>query len=192
MRRVVIALLAGLSVLPVHSFIGRAWPVAATLVAQTPVPARPPDVIYVGTPPDVVDAMLKSVKVGPTDVVYDLGCGDGRIVITAAKQYGARGVGIDLDPQRIKEARANALQAGVSDRVRFIEGDLFDASISDATVVALYLIPSVNLRLQPKFMRELKPGTRVVSHAFGIGDWKPDEELNVNGRRVFRFTVPTP
>ena len=163
---------------------------AAALMAQTQAPSRSPDVIYVATPPDVVDAILRVAKVGPTDVVYDLGCGDGRIVITAAKQYGARGVGIDIDPQRIKEATTNAQQAGVSDKVRFVEADLFEANISDATVVALYLIPSLNLKLRPKLMRDLKPGTRVVSHAFGIGDWKPEQELNVNGRRVFLWTIP--
>ncbi len=151
---------------------------------------RLPDVIYVPTPQDVVEAMLKAAQVTATDVVYDLGCGDGRIVITAAQEYGARGVGVDIDPQRIKEAAANARQAGVADKVRFLDADLFETDISEATVVALYLLPSLNEKLQPKLMRELRPGTRVVSHAFGIGDWKPERELDVNGRRVFLWTVP--
>ena len=149
-----------------------------------------PDVIYVATPADVVDAMLKVANVKATDVVYDLGCGDGRIVITAAKEYGARGVGFDIDPQRIKEATANAQQAGVADRVRFVEADLFEANLSGASVVTVYLLSSLNLKLRPKMMRELKPGTRVVSHAFDMGDWKPERELNVKGRGVFLWTIP--
>jgi len=153
-------------------------------------PSRLPDVIYVATPLDVVEAMLKAAKVNSSDIVYDLGCGDGRIVITAAKEYGASGVGIDLDPQRIKEATTNAHQAGVADRVRFLQADLFEANISEASVVALYLLPSLNLRLRPKLMRDLKAGTRLVSHAFDMGDWKPELELNVNGRRVFLWTIP--
>ena len=162
---------------------------AVALTGQTQTAARLPDVIYVATPPDVVDAMLKVANVKPTDLVYDLGCGDGRIVITAAQGYGARGVGIDIDPQRIKEATANAQLAGVSDKVRFIQADLFEANISEATVVMLYLLPSLNEKLRPKLMKELKPGTRIVSHAFEIGDWKPEKELNVNGRRVYMWTI---
>jgi SAM-dependent methyltransferase len=162
---------------------------AVVLRGQTQTAARLPDVIYVATPLDVVDAMLKVANVKPTDVVYDLGCGDGRIVITAAQEYGARGVGVDIDPQRIKEATANAQLAGVSDKVRFIQADLFEATISEATVVTLYLLPSLNEKLRPKLMNELKPGTRVVSHAFEIGDWKPEKELNVNGRRVYMWTI---
>jgi SAM-dependent methyltransferase len=164
---------------------------AVALRGQTQTAARLPDVIYVATPPDVVNAMLKVANVKPTDLVYDLGCGDGRIVIAAAQGYGARGVGIDIDPQRIKEATANAQLAGVNDKVRFIQADLFEADISEATVVTLYLLPSLNEKLRPKLMKELKPGTRVVSHAFEIGDWKPEKELNVNGRRVYMWTIPT-
>src|SRR5919109_1152283 len=134
-------------------------------------PALARDVPYVPTPERVVDKMLELAKVGPQDVVYDLGSGDGRIVIAAARKHGARGVGIDIDPQRIKEGRDNARRAGVADRVEFREGDLFKADIGDATVVTLYLMSSVNLRLRPKLLNELKPGTRVVSHAFGMGDW---------------------
>jgi precorrin-6B methylase 2 len=160
------------------------------LTAQTQAPARQPDVIYVPTPPEVVDAMLKLANVKAGDVVYDLGCGDGRIVITAAQKYGARGVGIDIDPQRIKEATANAQKAGVTDRVKFMETDLFETNISEANVVTLYLLPSLNLKLQPKLMRELKPGTRIVSHSFDMGSWKPDQELTVEGRHIYLWTIP--
>ncbi len=158
--------------------------------APAPAPSRTPDVIYVPTPPDVVDAMLKLAKIGKDDVLYDLGCGDGRIVIAAAKQYGARGVGIDIDPQRIKEAEANAKAAGVSDRVSFRLGDLFEADLSPATAVSLYLLTSLNLKLRPKLLSELKPGTPVVSHQFDMGDWKADETLELAGRRVYLWTVP--
>jgi SAM-dependent methyltransferase len=164
-------------------------PAGRSTVALAQAAARLPDVIYVPTPPDVVEAMLRAADVKPIDVVYDLGCGDGRIVIAAAKQYGAHGVGIDIDPERIKEATANAERAGVTDKVRFLQADLFEADLSDATVVALYLLPSINEKLRPKLMRELKPGTRVVSHAFDMGDWKPDRQLNVNGRRVLLWTI---
>ena len=156
---------------------------------QKPV-TRTPDVIYVPTPPEVVDAMLKTARVSSKDVVYDLGCGDGRIVIAAAKQYGAQGVGVDIDPERIKEARANAAAAGVTDRVTFVQGDLFEMDLRPASVVTLYLLESLNLKLQPKLVSELKPGTRIVSHAFSMGAWKADDELTVDGRRVYLWTVP--
>jgi ribosomal protein L11 methylase PrmA len=153
-------------------------------------PLRSPDVIFVPTPQEVVDAMLKLAKVTKNDVVYDLGSGDGRIPITAAKTYGARGVGIDIDPQRIKEATENLKNAGVGDRVKFLNQDLFTTDISEATVVTLYLLPSLNLKLMPKLNKELKPGTRIVSHAFDMGDAKPQETLNVNGRTVYFWTTP--
>jgi ribosomal protein L11 methylase PrmA len=153
-------------------------------------PLRSPDVIFVPTPQEVVDAMLKLAKVTKNDVVYDLGSGDGRIPITAAKTYGARGVGIDIDPQRIKEAAENLKTAGVGDRVKFLNQDLFTTDISEATVVTLYLLPSLNLKLLPKLNKELKPGTRIVSHAFDMGDAKPTETLNVNGRTVYFWTTP--
>ena len=153
-------------------------------------PAREPDIFYVPTPPDVVDAMLEVAGVGPDDVVYDLGSGDGRIVIAAARDYGARGVGIDIDPQRIAEARENAEQAGVSNRVTFMEGDMFEADLSEATVVALYLLTELNLRLRPKLLSELEPGDRVVSHAFGMGDWEPEQLLDIDGRKVYYWRVP--
>jgi len=161
---------------------------AQTTGAQAPL--RSPDVIFVPTPQEVVDAMLEVAKVTKTDVVYDLGSGDGRIPITAAKKYGARGVGIDIDPQRIKEANANAEAAAVTDKVKFLNQDLFTTDISQATVVTLYLLPSLNLKLLPKLKAELKPGTRIVSHAFDMGDWKPEQTLNVNGRTVYYWTIP--
>jgi ribosomal protein L11 methylase PrmA len=158
--------------------------------ATQPAPTRTPDVIFVPTPEEVVEAMLNVAKVTKNDVVYDLGCGDGRIVIMAAQKYGARGIGIDLDPQRIEEANANAKKAGVADRVKFMQADLFTTDISEATVVTLYLLPSLNVKLMPKLMKELRPGTRVVSHAFDMGDWKPEETLEVDGRRVYYWTIP--
>lgn len=143
-----------------------AYEPAHLLLAQaTATPRRSPDVVFVPTPNAVVDKMLEMAKVTAKDVVYDLGCGDGRIVITAAQKYNARAVGIDIDPQRIAEATANAKAAKVTDRVRFIEGDLFEADITPATVVTLYLLTRLNEKLQPKLLRDLKPGTRVVSHA---------------------------
>lgn len=158
--------------------------------ATTQAPLRSPDVIFVPTPQEVVDAMLKLAKVTQTDVIYDLGSGDGRIPVTAAKTYGARGVGIDIDPQRIREANENAKAAGVTDKVKFLNQDLFTTDISEASVVTLYLLPSLNLKLMPKLMKELKPGTRIVSHAFDMGDWKPEQTLNVNGRTVYFWTIP--
>ena len=164
--------------------------IAAPSSAQQPAPLRSPDVIFVPTPQEVVDAMLKLAKVGPNDVVYDLGSGDGRTPITAAKTYGARGVGIDIDPQRIREATENLKTSGMGDKVKFLNQDLFTTPIGEATVVTLYLLPSLNLKLLPKLNAELKPGTRVVSHAFDMGDIKPQQTLNVNGRTVYFWTVP--
>jgi len=167
--------------------------ILAALVAPSSAqqaPLRSPDVIFVPTPQEVVDAMLKLAKVTKNDVVYDLGSGDGRIPITAAKTYGARGVGIDIDPQRIKEATENLKNANVGDRVKFLNQDLFTTDISEATVVTLYLLPSLNLKLMPKLNKELKPGTRIVSHAFDMGDAKPTETLNVNGRTIYFWTTP--
>ncbi|MBM3819520.1 MAG: class I SAM-dependent methyltransferase [Acidimicrobiia bacterium] len=158
--------------------------------AQQPAPLRSPDVIFVPTPQEVVDAMLKLAKVTNSDVVYDLGSGDGRIPITAARTYGARGVGIDIDPQRIREATENLKASGQESRVRFLNQDLFTTNISEATVVTLYLLPSLNLKLIPKLNAELKPGTRVVSHAFDMGDAKPISTQNVNGRTIYFWTIP--
>jgi SAM-dependent methyltransferase len=149
------------------------------LAAQSAQPRRKPDVPYVPTTDLAVAAMLKLADVKKGDVVYDLGCGDGRIVITAAKQMGARGVGIDINPQRISEARENARKAGVEKLVRFEENDLFQADIRGASVVTLFLLPEINLKLRPKLLRDLKPGTRIVSNTFDMGDWKPDKESTV-------------
>lgn len=147
------------------------------------------DVPFVPTPERVVAKMLEVAKVGPKDVVYDLGSGDGRIVIAAAKK-GARGIGIDIDPERIREARENARRAGVTKRVEFRESDLFKADFSDATVVTLYLLSGVNLKLRPKLLAELKPGTRIVSHGFDMGDWKPAGTYTVGTSTVYYWVVP--
>ena len=166
----------------------------AAVVSQQHAPKRTPDVIFVPTPQEVVDVMLQMAQVDKNDVVYDLGCGDGRLVITAAKKFGARGVGIDIDPQRIQESTDNARNAGVTDKVKFLEADLFETDISPATVVTLYLLPELNRRLQPKLLASLKPGTPIVSHDFDMGDWKPDEQREVTGpsrtHKVYLWHVP--
>ncbi len=160
--------------------------VAATLfataaAAQNPQPRREPDVPFVPTTEEAVAAMLKLADVKKSDIVYDLGCGDGRIVIAAAKIYGAHAVGIDINPVRLAEANENLKKAGpeVAKLVRFEENDLFQADIHEATVVTLFLLSSVNLKLRPKLLADLKPGTRVVSNTFDMGDWKPEKEFTV-------------
>ena len=150
---------------------------------------RKPDVHFVVTRQPVVEAMLRLVAVRKEDVVYDLGSGDGRIVITAAKRYGARGVGIELDTGLIRTATRKAREAGVADRVRFLRQDLFATDISSATVVTLYLGPALNLRLRPMLYRALRPGTRVVSHGWDMGDWQPDARHEVDGRSLFFWTL---
>lgn len=148
------------------------------------------DVPYVPTPPDVVQTMLEMGGVKQGDVLYDLGCGDGRIVITAARRYGARGVGIDIDPERIREARANAREQGVAERVEFRVDDLFKSDFSEATVVTLYLLPTINQRLRPQLWRQLKVGTRVVSHEFDMGEeWPSDRTEMVGGRSIHLWTI---
>lgn len=137
------------------------------------------DVPYVPSKPEVVEEMLRMAQVGKNDILYDLGCGDGRIVITAARLYGTRGVGVDIDPDRIRESRENAAQAGVSDLVKFLEQDLFEADFHEATVVSLYLLTSVNLRLRPRLLAQLRPGTRIVSHNYAMDTWKPDQSSMV-------------
>src|SRR5260370_3756535 len=149
-------------------------------VAQTAQPKHEPDVTYVPTTEEAVKAMLKLADVKTSDIVYDLGCGDGRIVIAAAREYGAHGVGIDINAERIAEAKENAKKAGVENLVRFEENDLFDADIHQASVVTLFLLSSVNLKLRPKLLKDLKPGTRIVSNTFGMDDWKPDKELTLD------------
>ena len=152
---------------------------------------RSPDVVFVPTPYEAVDAMLKVAKVGKSDVVYDLGSGDGRIPIMAVQKFNAaRAIGIDINPERIREAEANLKAAGLGDRVRFLNEDLFEANISEATVVTLYLLPGLNLKLLPKLLAELKPGTRIVSHAFDMGSWKPQQTLNASGSTVYFWTIP--
>ena len=152
------------------------------------------DVPYVPTKYPVVDEMLRMAKIEKGDIVYDLGCGDGRLVVGAAQKYCARGVGIDIDPERIQESRENAAKAGVSNLVQFFEGDLFQADFHDASVMTLYLLTSVNLKLRPKLIRELRPGTRVVSHNFGMGDWQADESSSVMvddiSHEVYLWIVP--
>lgn len=148
------------------------------------------DVPYVPTPQDVVDRMLQMAKVRQNDVVYDLGCGDGRIVITAADRFKARGVGIDINPERIREAQANAKKAGVSDRVQFRVGDLFKSDFAPATVVTLYLLPDINVKLRPQLWRQLRVGTRIVSHAFDMGEeWPPEQTQNVAGKTIYAWTI---
>jgi len=162
--------------------------------AASATPRKKPDILYVPTPQQLVDVMLDMAKVTRDDIVYDLGCGDGRLVITAAKKFGATGVGIDIDPQRISESRQNARRAGVEGKVRFLEQDLFESDFHDATVVTLYLLSELNLRLRPHIFAQLKPGTRVVSHAFKMGDWEPDAhktiEINGNSYDAYCWVVP--
>jgi ribosomal protein L11 methylase PrmA len=162
---------------------------AGIAAAQDEQPSRKPDVTFVPTPVEVVDQMLELAQVTSKDVVYDLGCGDGRIVITAAKKYGARGVGIDIDPRLIEEARTNAREEGVRDQVAFYEEDLFESDIHDASVVTLYLLTSLNKRLRPKLWQDLKVGTRIVSHAFDMGDWKAEKMVISAGRPVYLWTI---
>ena len=164
-------------------------------ISTAPPPPRL-DVIYVPTADEIVRAMLDTAQVGPGDVVYDLGCGDGRIVIAAAALYGARGVGVDLDPARIREAEEAAYRAGVSDRVKFVVQDLFATDVSEATVVALYLSSDINQRLKPRLLGELKPGSRVVSHQFDMGDWRPQRVVDVAvagaPHRVYLWRIADP
>lgn len=179
-----------------RSMIGAACIVLSALTglgASTALPAQEtakPDVIYVPTPPEVVDAMLKMAQVRKGDVLYDLGSGDGRIPIAAARTYGVRAVGIDIDPQRIAEAKANAKVAQVEDKVTFRQEDLFKTDFSEASVVTLYLLDTLNEKLRPRLLAELKPGTRIVSHAFRMGDWEPEKSEDVNGRMIYFWTVP--
>lgn len=163
---------------------------SARLTARPQAPAAEPDVIFVPTPQPIVEAMLDMAQVTSADVVYDLGSGDGRVVITAAKKYGARGVGIEIDPALVRQSRAAAVAAGVADRVTFIEGNIFTADIHEATVVTLYLLQSLNERLRPKFVRELRPGTRLVSHVFNMGpEWPPVKATRIDGHPVALWVV---
>ncbi len=153
---------------------------------------RMPDVIFVPTPTVVVEEMLRMADIKPGEMVYDLGCGDGRIVIAAAREFGARGIGVDIDPKRIEESKVNAEKARVTDRVQFQRADLFTMNFSDADVVMLYLLPALNVRLRPRLLDELRPGTRIVSHAFMMGDWQPDERAQVGNpeKSVYFWLIP--
>lgn len=168
--------------------------VACTNTQRAPVhtPRKDLDVPYVPTPQELVLAMLRLANVQRGDVLYDLGCGDGRIVITAAEKFGARGTGVDLDPQHIEEAEDYARQAGVARRVRFLVQDLFETDLHEATVVTIYLLPQVNIQLRPKLLRDLKPGTRVVSHAFDMDEWQPDREIETGGTLLYLWIIPAP
>jgi hypothetical protein len=187
-KRLFTGLIVGLSIVGVgvgctqqRDFQADAQTQAPATQPQTQAPERAPDVPYVPTPEAVVDRMLQIAKVNSNDVVYDLGSGDGRIPITAVREYNARrAVGVDINPERVREANQNAQQANVTDRVE----------LRNASVVTLYLLPEVNLRLRPKLLNELKPGTRIVSHAFDMGDWKPDRVETVDGRNIYFWTVP--
>ncbi len=168
--------------------------VLGAVLAGIPVAAQQTevkkDVPYVPTPPEVVEAMLNLGSVHAGDIHYDLGCGDGRIVVMAVQKFGAaRGTGYDIDPERIKEANENAKQAGVTDKARFILGNLFDADFRDASIVTLYLLPDVNLKLRPKLLKDLKVGARIVSHQFDMGDWAPDKRIEIGWRTVYLWTV---
>ena len=167
---------------------------AVTVAHAQTEPLRAPDVPYEPSVMPVVQTMLDMAKVGASDVVFDLGCGDGRIVIAAVKERGARGVCVDIDPQRIAEARENARKAGVAGRIEFLNQDLFKTDISSATVVMLYLWPHINLQLRPKLLADLKPGTRIVSHLHDMGDWKPERtvyvHVNARDRAIHFWTIP--
>lgn len=181
MKTVVLSLLASLA------FAG---PACAQAQAESEAASAKPDVHYVPTPHRVVDAMLEMAKVKAGDRLYDLGSGDGRIPIAAAKQHGIRATGIDIDPARIREANANAQKEGVTKLVDFRRADLFKSDFSDASVVTLYLLPSLNERLRPKLLAELKPGTRIISHAFRMGDWEPEQTREVDSSTIYMWTVP--
>lgn len=169
------------------------WHPAASVDAEPTRPQRKLDVWYVPTTHEVVDRMLDEAKIRPTDVVYDLGCGDGRMVIAAAKKFGTRGVGVDLDPARIREARARAKAAGVERLVTFHVGDLFETDLREATVVMLYLLPELNRRLKPKLFAELPAGARVVSHDFDMGrQWPPDRAVKLGSDGIYVWIMPPP
>ena len=172
---------------------------AAALEPQSPLyqlaQAQPrrnqaPDVIFVPTPQEVVDEMLRLANVKKGDVLYDLGSGDGRIPVTAAKKFGVRAVGIDIDPERIQEANENAKKNGVTSLVKFRNEDLFQADFHEATVVTLYLLPDLNVKLMPRLMEQLKPGSRIVSHQFDMGTWRPDKRVELSGRTIYLWTIP--
>ena len=189
-RRFPIQLMRGLSAIASVGAFAAPPALPGGFVGMAAAKAAEFDVPYVPTPEHVVRKMLDMAAVGPSDFVIDLGSGDGRILVAAARDRGARGLGVDIDPKRVREAHAIARLEGVSDRVSFRQQDLFSTSIRDATVVTLYLIPSVNLRLRPKLLTELRPGTRIVSHAFDLGDWEPDRMEESEGATLYHWIVP--
>ncbi len=176
------------------SLIGLLSAVGLAFLSLAAFQERYPDVPYVPTPEMVVEAMLSMAEVNKDDMIYDLGCGDGRIVITAAKMFGSRGIGIDIDPQRIKECHENAKKAGVEGRVEFFQTDLFEADFSKASVVTLYFLTEINLRLRPKLLAELSPGTRIVSHDFNMGKWEADKDVLIEDEwevhSVYLWIIP--
>ncbi len=172
------------------ALIAFAAPACALAQPESTATSATPDVIFVPTPHEVVAAMLEMAKVKAGDRLYDLGSGDGRIPIAAARKFGIRATGIDIDPQRIREANANAQEAGVTKLVDFRQANLFTSDFSDASVITLYLLDSLNEKLRPKLLAELKPGTRIVSHAFRMGDWQPEQTRTVSGNMIYMWTVP--
>jgi tRNA G37 N-methylase Trm5 len=195
----VFTLIAAFVVSSTQPASARQQPADSELALQAqaqPPPTRTPDVIFVPTREAVRRAMLKLAGVTKDDLVIDLGCGAGDIVVTAAKEFGARAIGVDIDPVRVKEANENVTKNGVQDRVKIIHGDIFDSSvkISDATVVTLYLLPSLNAKLAPRLKKELKPGTRIVSHAFDMMQaeppWPAEKTQEVDGANIYLWTIP--
>jgi 2-polyprenyl-3-methyl-5-hydroxy-6-metoxy-1,4-benzoquinol methylase len=176
--------------------VGAAWlpPVLLCGLAAALAPSHQQEVDihapYVSTPFPVVEGMLKLARTRKSDIVYDLGCGDGRIVITAAKRYGARGVGVDIDLDRIQEARANARREGVESLVRFTAENVYDVDIHEATLVTMYLLPDMHRKLAPKLRTDLRPGTRIVTHTFDLGEWKPRQIQNIDGEQIFLWRIP--
>jgi ribosomal protein L11 methylase PrmA len=188
--RILLAVAAAVFAAAPAAALDSSFPYRFLAQAQPRKPAQQPDVIYVPTPHEVVDDMLRLANVGKSDILYDLGSGDGRIAIAAAKKFGIRAVGIDIDPERIREANENARRAGVTQLVEFRQEDLFKADFREATVITLYLLPDLNVKLRPRLLDELKPGTRIVSHQFDMGTWKPEKRLESNGRVVYFWTIP--
>ena len=188
LKAIVVPFLLGLALL-LPGCAGFAW--TDTKLTDGPATGPDPQVPYFPSTDEAVSGMLKLAGTGPNDVVYDLGCGDGRIVIAAAKEFGARGVGVEIDPAPLRMAVYQAKRAGVEDRVRFVRGDLFEADIGDATVVTLFLFESLNRRLLPKLKKELRPGTRIVAHRYGFGDdWLPEKTVQVGASTLYLWTVP--
>lgn len=186
----VVTLLLGISVTLNQLFTAGIPTASATSTNNKIEKSQKLDVGYQPTPYEIVEKMLSMANIQKNDLVYDLGCGDGRIVVMAAKEKGATGVGVDLDPERIRESEDNARKAGVADRVRFFQQDLFAMEIRKATVVMLYLWPEVNIRLRPKLFAELKPGTRVLSHNHDMGEWKPDQYAKILKHRIYLWVIP--